>query len=188
MIILISTLKVNHPKFLHKNICNKSTPVKELYPIKQYKDLDNELIKTLIFNENINKSGIYRWKYLINGKTYLGSFINLSKIFNKYFHDNALNKNNMLINKAIIRHGHGNFALEVLEYYLEKDVIKREQYYLYLLTPEYNILKIACSSYDYKHSKATLMKLKRRAITKNTLNKMMTLFNHKIHILKLVKH
>jgi hypothetical protein len=61
-----------------------------------------------------------------------------------------------------------------MEYCLNKDVIKREQYYHYLLKQEDNILKIAGSSYGYKHSKASLIKLRLRVITKNTLDKMRT--------------
>ena len=91
---------------LRKYICNKCTPVKELVPLKQYQGLDNKTIKDFIFKENRNKSGIYRWKILISGPSYLGSSINLSKRFIKYFDENALNKNNMLINKALIKHGH----------------------------------------------------------------------------------
>lgn len=41
----------------------------------------------------------------------------------------------MLINKALTKHGHVKFSLDNMEYCLDKDVIKREQYYLYLLKP-----------------------------------------------------
>ena len=80
----------------------------------------------------------------------------------------------MLINKAILKYGRGNFSLEIMEYCSNKDIIKREQYYLDLLKPEYNILKIAGSSYGYKHSEASLIKLRARVITKETLDKMKT--------------
>jgi hypothetical protein len=69
----------------------------------------SKVIKDLIFKENRKKSGIYKWTNLINNKTYLVSSINLSKRFIKYFDDNALN--NMLINKAITKHGRVNFSL-----------------------------------------------------------------------------
>jgi len=42
--------------------------------------------------------------------------------------------------------------LEILEYCLPEDVIKREQYYMDILQPEYNILRVAGSSFGYKHS------------------------------------
>ena len=65
--------------------------------------------------------GIYRWTNLINGKTYLGSYINLSKRFIKYYDNNPLDKNNMLINKAILKHGPEDFTLNIMEYCLNKD-------------------------------------------------------------------
>ena len=148
--------------------------VKDIIPIKRYQDLNNSLVKSLISKENRNMSGIYRWKNLINGKTYLGSSVNLSKRFVKYYDDAALAKNNMLINKAIIKYGRDKFSLDIMEYCLIKDLIKREQYYIDVLRPEYNILKIAGSSYGYKHSEANLIKLRTRVITKKTLDKMRT--------------
>lgn len=165
---------IKNNKFSRRNIYNKCTLVKEPIPIKQYQDLDNKLIKNLIFKENRNMSGIYKWTNLINGKSYLGSSINLSKRFIKYYDNNALNKNNMLINKAILKHGRVNFSLEIMEYCLNKDVIKREQYYLDLLKPAYNILRIAGSSYGYKHNETSLIKLRARVVTEKTLDKMKT--------------
>ena len=47
-----------------------------------------------------------------------------------------------------------------MEYCKKKDVIKREQYYLYLLKPEYNTLTIAGSSYGYKHKEVSFIKLR----------------------------
>lgn len=44
------------------------------------------------------------------------------------------------------------------------EIIKREQYYLDLLEPEYNILKIAYSLKGYKHTKETKVILKANAV------------------------
>jgi len=46
-----------------------------------------------------------------------------------------------MIYKALLKNGYSNFTLEILEYCDSEDLIKREQYYLELLKPEYNILK-----------------------------------------------
>jgi group I intron endonuclease len=51
----------------------------------------------------------------------------------------------MLISKAILKHGYSNFALQVLEYCEPSEAISREQYYLDIIQPEYNILKKAGS-------------------------------------------
>jgi hypothetical protein len=58
-----------------------------------------------------------------------------------------------------------------MEYFLGRDVIKKEQYYLYLLKPEDNNLKIAGSCYGYIHNIDSLIKLRRRVRSKNTLGK-----------------
>ena len=73
----------------------------------------------------------------------------------------------MTINKALLKYGYSatvvgppwngggpqpNFKLEILEYCDSENVIEREQYYLDLLKPEYNILQLAGSSLGYKHT------------------------------------
>ena len=50
-------------------------------------------------------------------------------------------------------------TLEILEYCDSKYVISREQYYIDLLKPKYNILKIAGSNLGYKHSEETRAKI-----------------------------
>ena len=59
----------------------------------------------------------------------------------------------MLINRALLKEGYSSFSLYILEYCDKNNVVKREQYYIDLLNPEYNILKIAGSSLGFKHSK-----------------------------------
>jgi hypothetical protein len=49
--------------------------------------------------------------------------------------------------------------LEIIEYCDPTILIEREQYYLDNLKPEYNILKVAGSSYGRKHSKKTIEKI-----------------------------
>jgi group I intron endonuclease len=66
----------------------------------------------------------------------------------------------MLINKALLKYGYSNFTLEIIEYCDRKDVLVREQYYLDLCKPEYNILNVAGSSLGYIHSENTRAKMK----------------------------
>jgi len=65
----------------------------------------------------------------------------------------------MIINKALIKYGYSEFKLDILEYCDPKDLVKREQYYLDLLSPEYNVLRFAYSSLGYKHTKESMIKL-----------------------------
>ena len=59
----------------------------------------------------------------------------------------------MIIYKALLTHGFENFTLEILEYCGPSELLKREQYYLDILNPEYNILKTAGSRLGAKHTK-----------------------------------
>jgi group I intron endonuclease len=76
---------------------------------------------------------------------------------------------NSHIYSALLLYGHDNFNLEILEYCDKKYVINREQYYMNLLNPEYNILKIAGSRLGFKHSPETLLKLRNRKFTAEAL-------------------
>jgi group I intron endonuclease len=66
-----------------------------------------------------------------------------------------LQKGSSTIYKAILKYGHSNFKLEILEYCDKNILIEKEQYYLDLLKPEYNICKIAGSNLGYRHSEKT---------------------------------
>jgi len=60
-----------------------------------------------------------------------------------------------MIYKALVKYGYSNFKLEILEYSELNILIEREQYYLDLLNPQYNILKKAGSLLGFKHSEAS---------------------------------
>jgi group I intron endonuclease len=68
----------------------------------------------------------------------------------------------MAIYKAIVKYGHSNFKLEILEYCDPSEILSREQHYLDLLKPYYNMLNIAGSSFGYEHTDETILKLKAR--------------------------
>lgn len=70
----------------------------------------------------------------------------------------------MVIYKALLAHGFANFKLEILEYCEPSKLIEREQYYIDLLKPEYNILKIAGSRLGSKHSEEAKARMKAGAL------------------------
>jgi group I intron endonuclease len=72
---------------------------------------------------------------------------------------NQLAISNMVINKALLKHDISNFSLEILEYCEPENAVSREQYYIDLLNPEYNILRKAGSSLGFKHSEQTRAKM-----------------------------
>jgi group I intron endonuclease len=56
----------------------------------------------------------------------------------------------MIIYKYLLKYSYSNFKLEILEFFEKENVINREQYYIDLFKPEYNVLKKAGSSFGYK--------------------------------------
>lgn len=132
---------------------------------KSYLNADTQ--KESLIADQRRKSGIYKWTNKLNGKVYIGSSVNLSKRLSNYYNYNNLIKfqQNMLIHKALLKYGYSNFSLEILEYCEPSDVIKREQYYIDKLNPEYNLHPTAGSPFGYKHTEATLAKFKNRVMT-----------------------
>jgi len=59
----------------------------------------------------------------------------------------------------MLKNGYSNFELHILEYCDSDKVLQREQCYIDLLYPEYNMCKIAGSSRDFKHSEETIAKM-----------------------------
>jgi len=120
-----------------------STDSKDLSVIsaKFYKNTDTQKLQILV--ENQGKAGVYRFKNLLNGKSYIGSSINLSRRFREYysiqFLEREIKSTKMRIYRGLLKYGYSSFSLEILEYCDKSETIKREQYYLNLLKPEYNI-------------------------------------------------
>lgn len=138
-----------------------------IIPIKTYNASKD---KSIIYTENQSKSGIYRWNNLITGKSYVGSSKCLASRLSIYYSKKAmLNKLSTrisIIYSALLKYGYVNFSVDILEYCEVNILIKREQYYLYLLKPEYNILKATNSRLGSKHTlkTRTLMSLKLKGI------------------------
>jgi len=82
----------------------------------------------------------------------------------------------MILYKALLRYRYATFRLEILEYCNEEELIEREQFYIDKYKPEYNILKVAGSSYGFRHSEASKELLsqlaKARRFSTETLLKM----------------
>ncbi len=129
---------------------------------------NSDICKPLIIKDNNNKSGVYRWINNVNHKTYIGSSVNLTARFYVYFNLAKLTNKKSNIYSALFKHGYSNFSLEILEYCEKTDVLSREQYFIYLLKPEYNMLKLAGSSFGYKHTQETLDKFKSRKVSEET--------------------
>jgi hypothetical protein len=112
-----------------------------------------------IIKDSGGKTGVYRGINKENGNSYVGSAVDLRKRFYSYFNLKTIARDNMVINKALIKYGYSTFKLEILEYCDKGIVISREQYYIDLLKPRYNILSTAGSSLGYNHTEGTKLKI-----------------------------
>lgn len=65
----------------------------------------------------------------------------------------------MVINSALLKYGHENFSLTILEYCDIEDVLEREQFYFDTLKPEYNVLPLAGSRGGYCHTAESKLKM-----------------------------
>ena len=127
-------------------------------PLKTYNNVKEN--KSTILKENKQKSGIYCFINKVNNKKYVGSAINLKTRFYVYYSRKRLNNSKMIIYKALLKYDHENFKLEILEYCEPEKCLERENYYLKLLKPKYNILQKARSSRGYKHTPESLIKMR----------------------------
>lgn len=102
--------------------------------VRYYLNCESEVSKIMLDNKDL--AGIYYWYNNINGKAYVGSTENLSKRLAAYFYPSRLLNLNNLINRAILKYGHYNFSLVILETLdpskdvSNEDLLLREQYYI----------------------------------------------------------
>lgn len=88
-----------------------------------------------------------------------------SRLVNYYsetFLTRKLLRFNSRIYLALLKYGDKNFILEILEYCDKNSIIEKEQKYINLFKPEYNILTKAGSSLGFKHSAETLLNFRTR--------------------------
>lgn len=139
---------------------------KNLNPVYSYENLDLDYIKKKIKLETINLSGIY----LILNKVTLDYYVG-SASTNKFyvrFSNHLFNFHGSRIVKAAVRkYKISEFAFIILELFPEtvtkennKKLLDLEDFYLKSLLPNYNILTEAGSSFGYKHTEITRIKMK----------------------------
>jgi hypothetical protein len=99
-----------------------------IIPIKSYSNAEAD--KATILKENQNKSGIYMWKNIINGKQYIVSAVDLTNRLLFYYSfkamENLLKRSKSHICSALLKYGHSNFSLEIIEYCEVSDLLIRE--------------------------------------------------------------
>lgn len=137
-------------------------------PIASYTNCDIEKNNIFTAAKNYADVGvIYCW---VNNKCYVGSSINFITRLYKYYSTNSLKSSKSAIYTSLLKYGYSNFSLHILECCNKNETIKKEQYYIDTLLPEYNILKKAGSLLGFKHSDKTIKTFKNRIVSAETRN------------------
>lgn len=114
--------------------------------------------KKIIYKDNYKKAGIYLFTHKSTGNKYVGSSLNLSQTFVKYFYILWKVKLKEIIEKSTVLYLNteiNQFTLEIMEHCSSNTLIEREQFYLDNLKPLYNILTIAGNRRGFIHSEYT---------------------------------
>jgi len=109
---------------------------------------------------NNNTSGIYCIRNKINGHCYIGSAVNIAARWRAHKHDLRKNKHHsQYLQRSWNKYGEECFEFSVIETCFVFALIFREQHYINLYSPTYNIAPNAGSALGTKHTHATKDKL-----------------------------
>jgi len=139
---------------------------KNIKPSFIYEDLSIPDIRTRILNETRGLSGIYLILNKITLDYYIGSAAT-GKIYGRFINHLFNHNGSKIVKLAVKKYGIYSFAFILLELFPEivnkennKELIDLEDFYLKSLLPNYNILTEAGSSFGYKHTEITRIKMK----------------------------
>jgi group I intron endonuclease len=138
----------------------------KLKPVHIYENLHLEDIRKLIQKETKDLSGIYLIFNTITGDYYIGS-ASTNKFFSRFSNHLLYFRGSKIIKLAVRKYKLHNFAFLILELFPEKvnkennkNLLNMEDLYLKSLLPNYNILTEAGSSFGYKHTELSRIKMK----------------------------
>lgn len=84
--------------------------------VKFFSNADSQKLEILQYLKG--KSGVYQFTNTINGKSYIGSSVNLRHRLLSYYDINTLTRKNRgvsLIHKALLKYGYAAFSFSILE-------------------------------------------------------------------------
>jgi len=139
-------------QFETPQLTSNSSPL--FKPVHTYENA--QIQKFDILQENSNKSGIYRWVNQVNGRSYIGSAIDLGKRLNEHY---SGNRSNTLLQQAIKKYSLASFSIEILEFCDKTVLIEREQFFFSLFDKKYNLSPTAGSPLGIIRSAETRQKL-----------------------------
>jgi group I intron endonuclease len=106
---------------------------------------------------DLNASGIYQIRNLVNGKRYIGSAVHIARRWRQHLHDLRRGNHNPIMLNAWRKYGEGAFVFEVIERVADpSDLVSREQYYIDTAKPEYNCARVAGSNFGVRFGPESL--------------------------------
>ena len=176
----LSTL--NNSSVKDSSIVTDFLKEKELKAVYIYDNIEESSTRKKVLQETKGLSGVYLILNKITKDYYIGS-ASTNKFYAR-FTNHLINQTGSKIVKAAVRkYKLSNFSFLILELFPEKvtkennkKLLDIEDFYLKSLLPNYNILTEAGSSFGYKHTEITRIKMKsiynvRRGVGIDNLNK-----------------
>src|SRR5271156_4527389 len=152
--------------YSNNNLLNKFLKEKGIRPVYLYENLHLDETRKAILNNTKNLSGIYLIFNKISGDYYVGS-ASTNRFYPRFSNHLIYFKGSKILKHAVKKYNLSNFAFLILELFPEivnkennKKLLNMEDFYLKYLLPNYNILTEAGSSFGYKHSELTRIKMK----------------------------
>ena len=139
---------------------------KRLNPVFLYENVHLEETRKKILKDTKGLTGIYLVLNKITLDYYIGS-ASTGKIYTRFSNHLIHKTGSKIVKLAVIKYDLFNFAFIVLELFPHiitrinnKDLLNLEDFYLKSLLPNYNILTEAGSTFGYKHTEITRIKMK----------------------------
>lgn len=139
---------------------------KNLKPVFIYDNINEDSVRKNIAKETKGLSGIYM---ILNKETlsyYIGS-ASTDRINSRFTNHLIYFNGSKVVKNSVKKYGLHNFVFIVLELFPKivnqennKELLNLEDFYLKSLLPDYNILTEAGSSFGYKHTEITRIKMK----------------------------
>jgi group I intron endonuclease len=173
--IMNSKLSINKFEFskrsfasssVSKNLLHEFLIDNNLKPTHIYENLDLDETRKSILADTKTLSGVYLIFNKITGDYYIGS-ASTDRFYSRFSNHLIYFRGNKILKHAVRKYKIYNFSFLILEIFPElvtkennKKLLDIEDYYLKSLLPNYNILTEAGSSFGYKHTELSRIKMK----------------------------